>query len=1042
MKLQNSKAKVLLCAVLTVTMIVTVMLPSISLSPQAQEVLNTSVYETSCFTEEEMTDNFEQWSSSSGFVDYTGDKATVADGVLSVTGGTAGNTRYSAHFYKAESLNQTVSATFGMDSSNPAATAVMWLRAGSYYRTANKDFVPTGYYLSASRAGGYCGVSLYKAHENASGTYALTQLGQIASSINAYSSYQNAYLDITVEATAVYDTKSKTTVISVYVYKGTSVLYSAAFEDNESELQDAGKVGIAVNSNADLTVPFKNFKYHSTDNSDVCGFITETSAKTDGTMAGLYTAIDPTATYEFSALVDASATEDGTFNNEPLSLMYKNSSNQYTQMILLTATEGVKVDGKYKKYTYAITLPENYVTENGTYTGTASSKKPMTLVFAGFTMKDATINNIKYANFELRKVNANGTRGGNLLCNGDFKMGTYGWSENIVPGLWQVTPQGFDQTVMGTQSRVKFQRAANKYDFWKNFVQSSFSPGELNLDKKTNICDLVCYGELSEYSIFADIDKNGVLDYSDEKMIKDSILNLQTIFENGEQKISEIDLLANAKKTQVLNATSLLPTADAEVYYVSEDGDDQNAGTKDAPWKTISKVNDAVASKNTDTKYFICFNRGDTFMGQLVASSNVTYTAYGTGAKPVITVSAQNIADTQKWTLIDKENNIYRYEDEITDIGSIFFNGGESYAAKRTPDIIKDSNGNYSYSFGYEALEDMQFISLPNPETAVTLNNSNASKIKGYTYLKCDSGNPAEIYESIQFNSREYIIQLKTGAKNITVDNLAVKFGGAHGIGGGDITNLLVQNCEIAFIGGGIMQYSEKYNYDGTFTYIASRYGNGVELHAACDGYTVKNCYIHDIYDTGITHQTGSNHSVPLVFKDVSYVNNLIENCVYSVEYFAIPGVEENATMIMDNILISENIMRNAGGGFGATRTLQETVWNMSTHIMGWAAHENRLAENSSFIISNNIFDRVVYSAPSRTQRINSSMVLVGAGDEEWLPVFSGNTYVNYLHNAFSYYGTNVPNTKFTAGYISKYSLVVDVDEILGDESGQVFFIK
>ena len=870
----------------------------------------------------------------------------------------------------------------------------------------------------------------------------MTQIGQVASSVNAYSSYQSAYLDITVEATAVYDEKAKTTVISVYVYKGTTMLYSASFEDNESELQDAGKVGIAVNNNANLTVSFKSFKYHTTDNSDICGFITETSAKTDDTMAGLYTAIDPTATYEFSALVDASATEDGTFNNEPLCLMYKNSLNKSTQLILLTATEGGRVDGKYKKYTYTINLPENYATESGTYTGTAGSKKGMTLVFAGFTMKDAAVNNIKYANFELRKVNANGTRGGNLLCNGDFKMGTYGWSENITPGLWQMSPQGFDQTVMGGYSRVKYHCATNKYDFWKNFVQGSFSHGELNLDQKTNICDLVYYDSLSEYSIFADMDKNGVLDYSDEKAIKDSILNLQVLFKKGEQKISEIDSLANGKKTEILNATPIIPSANERVFYVSEDGDDANIGTKNAPWKTVDKVNDAVANKDANTKYVICFNRGDIFQGQLIATSNVTYTAYGTGDKPVITVSPENIADADKWTLVDKENNIYRYETEVTDVGSIFFNGGESYAAKRTPDIIKDTDGNYSYDFGYEALRDMQFISLPEPEKAVTLNNSNSAEIKGYVYLKCDSGNPSEIYDSIEFNCREYVVYLKSGAKNITVDNIAVKFGGAHGIAGGNISNLLVQNCEIAYIGGGIMQYTEKDNFDGTFTYLPARYGNGVELNTACDGYTVKNCYIHDIYDTGVTHQTGSNHSAPLVFKDVFYVNNLIENCTYSVEYFAVPGADENATMIMDNILVSENIMRNAGCGFGVTRTLQETVWNMSAHIMGWAAHENRLAEGSSFVISNNIFDRVIYSKPTRAQRINSSMVLVAAGNTEWLPVFSGNIYVNHLNNTFSYYGLNVPTTKFTASYISKYSLLADANELLGDKNGQIFFTE
>lgn len=1045
MKSQRLKRKIksLFTVALAVAAVLTVMLPPFSLSSKAEQTVNTTVYSVSNFTDEEMTNNFEQWNSSSGFVDYSGSTATVSNGVLSVSGGTAANTRYSAHFHKTDSLNQTVSATFGMDSSKSAASAVLWLRAGSYYRTAYKDWVPTGYYVSCTRIGGYCTVNLNKAYENTSGNYALTQIGQVASGINAYSSYQSAYLDITVQATAVYDASADTSVINVYVYKGTTMLYSAVFEDNESELQDAGKVGIAVNNDASLTVPFKSFEYHTTDNSDdIYGFVTESSTKADGTMVGLYTAIDPTATYKFSALVDASLSADATFDSEPLCIMYKGESGKSKQLTFTSVTDGVKVDGKYKKYTYTVTLPTDYVAESGTYKGTSSSKTSMTLVYVGYAMKSEVVNNIKYSNFELRKVNSDGTLGGNLLCNADFKMGTYGWSENIIADLWQVTPQGFDQTVLGQHSRATYHSVTNKYDFWKNFVNQGFVAGELNSDGKINICDLVCYSELSDYSIFADIDKNGKLDLQDENAIKDIILNLQNILNLGAQKISEIDLLATQRKTEILTASSIVPSADAQVYYVSQDGDDSNSGTQNAPWKTVDKVNQAVASKNEDASYVICFKRGDTFRGKLIAYSNVTYTAYGEGDKPVITVSAENGADAKKWTLIDSENNIYRYETQMSDVGSIFFNGGESYAAKRTPDIIKNADGNYSYAFGYEVLENMQFISLPQAETAVTLNNTNAAEIKGYVYLRCDSGNPGEIYNSIEFNTREYVIYLKSKSSNITVDNITVKFGGAHGIGGSSISGLTVQNCEIAYIGGGIQQYSEKDNGDGTYTYVAGRYGNGVEVNTACDRYTVKNCYIHDIYDTGVTHQTGSNHSAALVFKDVSYINNLIENCTYSVEYFAVTGTSEDATMIMENILVSENIMRNAGSGFGVTRTLQENMWNMSAHIMGWAAHENRLAEGSSFVISNNIFDRSIYSNPSRAQRINSSVVLVAAADEEWLPVFSGNTYVHYLGSAFAYYGINVPNSKFTSSYFTKYALTTDIEELLGDADGKIFFAE
>lgn len=709
---------------------------------------NTEVYSTSYFNEADLEDQFYQWSSSSQFVDYTGSTDTLSDGVLSVTGGTAGNTRYSAHFHKTVSLDQTVSVAFGMDSSNPAAAAVVWLRAGGYNR--GSDYVPTGYYVQINRNGGSCTVLLYKAHENESGSYALTQIGQVAN-FSSYSSSSSTYLDTVIEATANYDKQAEATVISVTAYKGTTVLYSASFEDNESELQDAGRVGFAVNNNASLTVPFKSFAYHTTDNdvaksafstayfdetnfqanftafgsntkasvadgvltidgsgisndrdvaqvltkanlnqnvratadtphtydsgtesytrsagtgvvwlkamnytrstgataligyfvrvaynsSDnnatvsllkqdgdssgtlnaasrltsndnvsyvtidtksssstdildvtveaelICdtaagsttinlkiykstalikevtytdstailqaegaaalsaqsgsigftafsvssddavspAYITENTAKADGTMVGMYTAIDPTATYQFSVIADVA------FDSEPLNIRYKTASAGFGNLSYTTTTDGVVIDSKYKKYTYTVTLPTDVYTETNTFAGTSSAKTGLTLIFVGYAMNDATSNNIKYTNFELRKVNSDGTVGGNLLYNGDFKMGTYGWSENVTSYAWQTTSGTLDGTVLTSNKRTTYYRDTNNYNYWSQFVYDGYNVGELSGETGIDICDLVSFDALTDYSIFADMDKDGLLNASDEAAIRDAILN-------------------------------------------------------------------------------------------------------------------------------------------------------------------------------------------------------------------------------------------------------------------------------------------------------------------------------------------------------------------------------------------------------------------------------------------------------------------------------------------------------------------------------------
>lgn len=375
---------------------------------------------------------------------------------------------------------------------------------------------------------------------------------------------------------------------------------------------------------------------------------------------------------------------------------------------------------------------------------------------------------------------------------------------------------------------------------------------------------------------------------------------------------------------------------------------------------------------------------------------------------------------------MDGSTNIWQYATPLTDVGQIFFNGGEIYADKQLSNV---ENGEYATEIADLLTEDLQFFSALPSSAAATYNNSYASTVKGTLYLRCDSGNPAEIYDSIEFAERPYIIFLPTGSRNITIDNLCVKYGGGHGIGGGDITNLTVQNCEVAYIGGGIQYFSET---DGVYTPL--RYGNGVEVNAACDGYTVKNCWVHDIYDAGITHQQGDNHTSNLVFKDVLYTGNLIENCTYSVEYFARTS-ENGSISSMKNVTVSDNIMRNAGTGFGVDRI--DGNYNMSAHIMGWATSANK-AEN--FVITNNIFDRSIIDDLNDGKKINSSLILVSAEDTAYLPDFEGNTYIHYSGAHFAYYGVNIED--FDASYFTKFSSLISVESILGDTTGKVYLAQ
>ncbi len=87
-------------------------------------------------------------------------------------------------------------------------------------------------------------------------------------------------------------------------------------------------------------------------------------------------------------------------------------------------------------------------------------------------------------------------------------------------------------------------------------------------------------------------------------------------------------------------------TANATNYYVSATGNDAAAGTSPATaWKTLSKVNAFTFAANDS----ILLKRGDVFLGAIVPNrNNLNFSAYGTGARPLIT----GFVTLSSWTLV------------------------------------------------------------------------------------------------------------------------------------------------------------------------------------------------------------------------------------------------------------------------------------------------------------------------------------------------------------------------------------------------------
>lgn len=421
--------------------------------------------------------------------------------------------------------------------------------------------------------------------------------------------------------------------------------------------------------------------------------------------------------------------------------------------------------------------------------------------------------------------------------------------------------------------------------------------------------------------------------------------------------LSQIDKKAEALKNSILNSKTEITYA-GTAYYVSNVGNDENNGlTPQTSWATLDRVTNAKELKFGDAVFF---KRGDVFRGALITVEGVTYSAYGDGAKPKIWHSPLNGATENSW--IEVAPNVWKYDYNFgyRDIGALILNHGEKVAIKICPDYsMSPAVDNWTKKpFSYKTMDmDLYFYCATNKKYSHLVDTE-----LGYVYLCCKAGNPAKVFDSIEFNISLNII---TGRDNTTFDNLCVQYGGYHGINAGK-NNCTIQNCEISYIGG-------CYQWDEDF-----RFGNGIELWSNGYNFTIKNCYVHDCFDTGITHQ-----GINCTYENIQYYNNLLEYTNANIEYF---NSQENneEPHINSNVKFYNNICRYAGYGWGSMRA--ETVskgWGPYFHVTGLGPCKRPENDNSG--IYDNIF-----------QYSKRWLIRTLADREEWLMPYINNIFIEY----------------------------------------------
>lgn len=485
--------------------------------------------------------------------------------------------------------------------------------------------------------------------------------------------------------------------------------------------------------------------------------------------------------------------------------------------------------------------------------------------------------------------------------------------------------------------------------------------------------------------------------------------------------LAEIERKSNELKEKILG----MPDGElfsGTVYYVSADGDDQNDGlSPETPWKTLSKVSDFAFSEGDTVR----FRRGNVFRGFVRTRPSVKYCAYGEGEKPRFYGWEKNLADPDLWEIFDLDKNIWKLKEKILDCGALVFNEGEKHSRKLIPSFRDGRfccryDENREFFVSEEMTEDLYIFC--NHDLCITEKPSKGENFGipalswdtlGELYLRCDEGNPGEVFDSIEALTRRHMFFIGSN-ENVRIENLCIKYVGTHAISASSTRGLSVIGCEIGWIGGAIQHYfGTDPNYPQGRRGSVTRYGNGVEIYGSCNDYLVKNCYIYQIYDAAITHQITTNGK-KFELKNIRYIGNLVENCVYSIEYFLDQNAGEDGSII-ENCEISENILRLSGYGWGQQRHNTHTP----AHIKGWSY--TNPARN--FAIRGNILDRAAY------RMIHTSATLPSS-----CPLMEGNVYVQSRGGSLGIYGANpAEELSFSEENVKKY---------LGDEKAEVFEVE
>ena len=504
-----------------------------------------------------------------------------------------------------------------------------------------------------------------------------------------------------------------------------------------------------------------------------------------------------------------------------------------------------------------------------------------------------------------------------------------------------------------------------------------------------------------------------------------------------------------ATETTIVKSDTFVPgeTYTGTAYYISNDGNDSADGTSpESAWATIDRLNEAELEYGDA----VFFRRGDVWRAvQVNSQPGVTYSAYGEGEKPGLYGSEENGGGAENWSLWyegEDGRKIWVYYRPMLDCGAIVLNGGVAVAEKvqpfwngqtyqvlsdmwltdQTEQAAEDQATLPEFDPAMHLTEDLTFFSqasngLPDTLPIYLLGWVDTGEREQYCltadgplYLRCDQGNPGELYGDIEFLSP--YAPFDGVRDDVVIDNLCVLYTGRNILSvAPECEGVLVQNCELGWGGGCAASYAA----DTITGYGAGVQRNGGVGGASSSHNTFRNNYVHETYQEGLGLETAIEFSGQVFdVTDVTVEGNVFYHCGSPLIYFnwdevANPDHQFRNVSFRDNWVFYSTMSSWTDNG--------EEVQGFHTGAFSIDGGPNM--QDGTVEVRDNVF----FAA-------RECLVYIKTYMPEYLPDFEGNCYAQFSHGAFI---SSMSAPCYWSGNARE-----GVRDLLRDDSGEILVIS